>query len=50
MEFGSNVQGRVQSSISNFRFGGTQEGWIGETSVPMTSQFGYASAKSLQND
>ena len=28
--------------------GGIQDGWIGETSVPITSQFGYLSAKSLR--
>lgn len=29
------------------RFGGTQLGWMGERSVPITSQLGYSSAKSL---
>lgn len=31
----------------NLQLGGTQPGWIGETSVPMTSHWGYSSAKSL---
>jgi hypothetical protein len=31
----------------NLRFGGTQEGWIGEISVPMTWVSGNSSAKSL---
>ena len=32
----------------NCKFGGTQPGWIGEMSVPITSALGYASAKSLE--
>jgi len=32
----------------NFRFGGTHVGCIGETSVPITSQSGKRSAKSLK--
>ena len=39
-------QGR--DSAHNFRFGGIQDGWMGETSVPITSQFGNSSAKSLR--
>ena len=31
----------------NFTFGGTQTGWIGEMSVPVTSTSGNSSAKSL---
>lgn len=31
----------------NFKFGGTQVGWIGEMSVPVTSASGNSSAKSL---
>lgn len=31
----------------NFKFGGIQEGWMGEMSVPITSVFGLSSAKSL---
>lgn len=37
----------VASSSSNLTFGGTQLGWMGERSVPMTSASGYSSAKSL---
>lgn len=32
----------------NLRLGGIHDGWIGEMSVPITSQFGYSSAKSLR--
>ena len=35
------------SSSYNLRLGGTQEGWTGEMSVPITSAFGKSSAKSL---
>jgi len=34
--FSGKDHGVVQSSISKDRFAGTQEGWIGERSVPMT--------------
>lgn len=36
------------SETNNFRFGGTQPGWMGEMSVPMTVMLGYSSAKSLR--
>ena len=49
MVLSPHVHSRLQSSISNFTFGGTQVGWIGETSVPMTSVSGNSSAKSLTN-
>lgn len=44
----ANVQGELlQSSISKRRLGGTQPGWMGEMSVPITVQVGCSSAKSL---
>ena len=47
-EFLGKVHGSVQSSISKRQFGGQNCGWMGERSVPMTSQSGYSSAKSLR--
>jgi hypothetical protein len=41
------VHSNCASSISNLQFGGTNVGWIGERSVPMTSADGNSSAKSL---
>lgn len=46
-EFLGKVQDSVQSSISKRQFGGQNCGWMGERSVPMTSQSGCSSAKSL---
>jgi hypothetical protein len=44
---GWKVHGWVASSISKVTLGGTQVGWMGETSVPRTVVEGKASAKSL---
>lgn len=41
-------RGRDRAYAYNFKFGGIQVGWMGEISVPTTSQFGYSSAKSLR--
>lgn len=47
-EAGWKVHGvRLKSSISKRRLPGTQDGWVGDMSVPITSQCGKASAKSL---
>lgn len=45
--FSGHVHGCVQSSSSNLTFGGTHNGCVGDRSVPITSAFGYWSAKSL---
>lgn len=44
---GSHVQSSWASSILKRKFGGTQSGWVGEMSIPITSAEGYSSAKSL---
>lgn len=31
----------LEADAHNFRFAGTQVGWIGEMSVPITSALGY---------
>lgn len=41
------VQSLAASSISNLQLGGTQLGWMGDRSVPMTLAEGNWSAKSL---
>jgi len=46
-ELSSNVHGSSQLSSSNLTLGGTQLGWIGDKSVPVTSAEGNSSPKSL---
>jgi hypothetical protein len=43
-----NVQGLEASSSSNLQLGGTQDGWVGERSIPKTEALGNSSAKSLR--
>jgi hypothetical protein len=42
-----NVHGSSRSSISNFKFGGIKDGWIGLRSMPITCDSGCSSAKSM---
>ena len=44
---GVNVHSDSTSSIWKLRLGGTQEGWMGERSVPVTMAVGKASATSI---
>ena len=45
--FCENIHGSSQSSMKNWQFGGTYEGWMGERSVPTTEAPGNSCATSM---